>query len=188
MSEEKQGSGAVGVIAGAGAAGLTAVASTKAAANRVIQHAIEGKEAFVEGGKKAVFGDAVRKVAETAGEDGVKLGDKFKGAFQKIDDAAATLKPESGVGEMASKIGKATTEGSKDFNAALKGIKEGLTKLEKPMPAWKNIKGKHAVAIVGATVVAGVGTKAIADRVFGKHTAKVEAERASAPAQAAGRA
>lgn len=178
MSEEKQGSGVGGVLAGAGAAvGSAVLVDKKFVRPSVMEAALDGTaKQFTEGKGK----DFATKVAEVAGKTNV--GETGKTVKAALSETASVLKPAEGAA-------KATAEAIKDATALKK---DALAGLSKALKAEKIGVFKHAgigkqAAVVGAGIIAAVGTKAIADRVFGKHTAKVEADR-TAPAQAAGRA
>lgn len=188
---EKQGSGvlggAVGVAAGAGVVHF----GTKAATSSAVSRALEGtEEVFKEGGKQAAFKTAVDGVAKEAAGDvakgvtGTSFAEKFASASadlakkgQKLEGGAEAISADA---LKAAKTGKAEVIGA--VKKGLKGVEGGSL--------VKNIKGTHLAGIAVGTLAAAYAGKKIADKAFGgtSHAAKIEAERASAPAQAAGRA
>lgn len=173
MSEEKQGSGLLGGVAAVAVGAGSGYAMTKRQTSNLIAETLENQaEIIAKGGKPAEF---AKTLGEVAGKDG--LGTKLTEAVKNIG-----LKGEEALkGEALSAANNAKTE-------ALKGIKEGMAKADKAV--WKNLPwgkvGKVAIVAIPATIA----TKVVADKVFGgkSHTAKLDAERAQAPAQAAGRA
>jgi len=173
MSEEKQGSGLLGGTAAVAAGAGAGYAMTKRQTNNLIIETLEKQaEVIAKGGKPAKFAETL---GDVAGQDG--LGTKLTDAVKNIG-----LKGEEALkGDALSAAKTAKTE-------ALKGIKEGMAKADKAV--WKNLPIGKVGKVAVVAIPAAIATKIVADKAFGgkSHTAKIEAERASAPAQAAGRA
>lgn len=199
QTEEKSGSGILGLgaatAAGVGAGKIMMTRQT----NNMVDEALKGEDAiFKEGGKKADFAAKLNDVANKAPEaakDAAKVaGEAAEGAgaaaekvvtpsFREKLIKAQTDLAKTGEGALTGDLKKAAKVAQ---NEARIGIKAGMA--EAKMPVWRNMTGGKMAKVAVVAIPVAIASKLALDAVFGKsHTAKVANDNENRAAEVAAR-
>lgn len=206
QTEEKSGSGILGLgaatAAGAGAGKLMMNRQT----NNLIEEALKYEDAiFHEGGKKAEFATKLYEVASKAPEvanDAAKVvGEAAEGLGEAAEGAGAAAEKvvtpsfkeklikaqkdlaKTGEEALSGDLKKAAKVAQKEARI---GIKAGMA--EAKMPVWRNMTGGQMAKVALVAIPVAIASKLALDAVFGKsHTAKVANDNENRAAEVAAR-
>ncbi len=185
MAEENEKGGKGAMIAGGVVgAGAGAALMTNRQANNLVFNALEGTGKHFAEGKGAAFKGVVDGVANAAVENGKTLAERFAvskdGVLKGLGDATGAMLE----GDKA-----AFKEGAEVLKTHKKELKQVISETRKALPKGNKLLssmsggqyGKIAAATVASAVVLGLGAHMLFGNK-GKHTSRVEDERAQATA------